>query len=54
MCSSRDDRLGMVRELVDIVPTGRLAVIESSGHMPNLDRPELFNDTLRRFLTAVG
>ncbi|MFD1522873.1 alpha/beta hydrolase [Pseudonocardia yunnanensis] len=44
----------MVRELVDIVPTGRLAVIESSGHMPNLDRPELFNDTLRRFLTAVG
>jgi pimeloyl-ACP methyl ester carboxylesterase len=44
----------MVRELVDIVPKGRLAVIENAGHMPNLDRPELFNDTLRRFLAAVG
>jgi pimeloyl-ACP methyl ester carboxylesterase len=57
--SGRCDRLPrphvrMVREFVDVVPHGRLAVIENSGHMPNLDRPELFNDTLRRFLTAVG
>jgi pimeloyl-ACP methyl ester carboxylesterase len=48
------DHVRMVRELVDVVPDGRLAVIENSGHMPNLDQPELFNDTLRRFLTAVG
>jgi len=48
------DHVRMVRELVDIVPKGRLAVIENAGHMPNLDRPELFNDTLRRFLAAVG
>jgi pimeloyl-ACP methyl ester carboxylesterase len=48
------DHVRMVRELVDVVPHGRLAVIENSGHMPNLDRPELFNDTLRRFLTALG
>jgi pimeloyl-ACP methyl ester carboxylesterase len=48
------DHVRMVRELVDVVPTGRLAVVENSGHMPNLDQPELFNDTLRRFLTAVG
>ncbi|GAA1186290.1 alpha/beta fold hydrolase [Pseudonocardia alaniniphila] len=48
------DHVRMVRELVDVVPAGRLAGIENSGHMPNLDQPELFNDTLRRFLAAVG
>lgn len=44
------DHVRMVRELVDTVPNGRLAVVEDAGHMPNLDQPEIFNAALRRFL----
>lgn len=44
------DHVRMVRELVDAVPNGRLAVVENAGHMPNLDQPEIFNATLLRFL----
>jgi pimeloyl-ACP methyl ester carboxylesterase len=44
------DHVRMVRELVDTVPHGRLAVVENAGHMPNLEQPELFGSLLRRFL----
>jgi pimeloyl-ACP methyl ester carboxylesterase len=32
------------------VAGSRLVVIEGAGHLPNLERPEEFNDALRRFL----
>lgn len=47
------DHVRMVRELVDTVPDGQLAVVEKSAHMPNLEQQALFNATLRRFLTRA-
>lgn len=34
-------------------PQGRLAVLDSCGHMPNLEQPEAFNDTVREFLRSL-
>ncbi|MFF3948455.1 alpha/beta fold hydrolase [Streptomyces sp. NPDC001902] len=31
----------------------RLVVVEDAGHLPNLERPEEFNDALRRFLDVL-
>jgi pimeloyl-ACP methyl ester carboxylesterase len=44
------DHVRMVRELVETVPHGQLAVVENAGHMPNLEQPGLFDALLRRFL----
>ena len=44
------DHVRMVRELVETVPDGRLAVVEYAGHMPNLEQPAVFEHVLRRFL----
>ncbi len=47
------DHVRMVRELVETVPHGRLAVVENAAHMPNLEQPELFGELLRRFLEGL-
>ncbi|MGI5130346.1 alpha/beta fold hydrolase [Pseudonocardia sp. CA-107938] len=48
------DHVRMVRELVETVPHGQLAVVENAAHMANLEQPELFERLLRRFLAALG
>jgi 3-oxoadipate enol-lactonase len=35
------------------IPDATLAVIEGAGHLPNLERPEEFNEALSRFLTHL-
>ncbi|MGW5782212.1 alpha/beta fold hydrolase [Streptomyces sp. NPDC003863] len=43
------------RELDELIPDARLLLLENSGHMGNLEEPELFADAVRRFVleTAV-
>ena len=39
--------------LAEMIPNARLAVIEGSGHAPQLERPEAFNSLLREFVASV-
>jgi pimeloyl-ACP methyl ester carboxylesterase len=32
------------------IPDSVVEIIEGAGHLPNLERPERFNEVLRRFL----
>ena len=34
------------------IPHATLAVIDAAGHLPNLEQPGAFNDTLARFLAT--
>lgn len=38
------------RETRALIPGAELVVVEGAGHMPNLERPEAFNEALLRFL----
>jgi pimeloyl-ACP methyl ester carboxylesterase len=38
------------QEMLDAIPDGRLEIIEDSGHMLPLERPEKVNALLRAFL----
>lgn len=38
------------RETQGLIPNAELVVVEGAGHMPNLERPEAFNEALLRFL----
>ncbi|MFG1810761.1 alpha/beta fold hydrolase [Streptomyces sp. NPDC049040] len=52
----RDDAFTPVADaefLHDRIPGARLAVIEGAGHLPNLERPDAFNDALAGLLTTV-
>ncbi|MEU6344623.1 alpha/beta fold hydrolase [Streptomyces sp. NPDC046977] len=52
----RDDTFTPVAEaeaMHRIVTGSRLAVVESSGHLPNLERPEVFTGLLRDFLDEL-
>jgi pimeloyl-ACP methyl ester carboxylesterase len=42
------------REIVANARNGRLEVFEDTGHFPNLERPERFNQLLQELLTAVA
>jgi pimeloyl-ACP methyl ester carboxylesterase len=42
------------REIVGDARDGRLEIFEDTGHFPNLERPERFNQLLREFLTAAA
>jgi 3-oxoadipate enol-lactonase len=42
------------REIVAAAENGRLEVFEGTGHFPNRDRPERFNELLREFLQAAA
>lgn len=35
------------------IPGARLAVIEGAGHLPNLERPAVFNEALAALLATV-
>lgn len=41
-------------QLADLLPNSQLVVFEESGHSPNVDQPEEFIRTVRRFLDRTG
>ncbi|WP_193783242.1 alpha/beta hydrolase [Streptomyces sp. E5N91] len=43
-------------ELDDLIPDSRLLILENSGHLGHVEEPDLFADSVRRFVleTAVG
>jgi pimeloyl-ACP methyl ester carboxylesterase len=46
--------LDEAREIVSNARNGRLEAFEDTGHFPNLERPERFNQLLQEFLIAVA
>ena len=51
---SLDERsLEPSRELVSVLPKGRLVEVPESGHIVNLDKPKLFNEILTSFLREI-
>ena len=44
----------LVRELADLIPGSRFALLRGAGHLPCVDSPALFADRLAGFLTAIG
>ncbi|WP_246101626.1 alpha/beta fold hydrolase [Streptomyces cyaneus] len=47
------DAIEMAERLVRTVPNGRSVTIEETGHFPNLEKPEAFNEALLDFLRAL-
>lgn len=45
--------VAVAEKMHSIIPGSALAVIPGAGHLPNLERPEEFNDALERFLATV-
>ncbi len=41
------------RELAELLPNAELRVLPGTGHLPWLERPDAFRDTIRRFLASV-
>ena len=41
------------RKMAALVPTSHVVVVPRAGHLPNLEQPKLFNDTLAVFLSAL-
>ncbi len=46
--------LNVAQELSDRIPGAKLSVIESAGHMPNLEQPQAFNELLRTWLQRLS
>jgi pimeloyl-ACP methyl ester carboxylesterase len=46
--------LTVARQFDSAIPHAELVVIPGAGHVSNLERPELFNDTVRAFCRAHG
>lgn len=44
--------LPLSEELAEAIPGARLEVIKDAGHIPSLDRPEIFNQIVLEFLQA--
>lgn len=42
--------LPLSQELADNIPGARIAVVENAGHIPSLDRPDIFNQIVLEFL----
>lgn len=42
--------LSLAQQLRDGIPGAQLAIIEGAGHMPNLERPQAFNEVLATWL----
>jgi len=40
--------------IADLIPNAQLVVFENSGHSPQLEEPELFQQVVRDFLTSAG
>ena len=43
----------VAQETADALPDGKLLVVEGAAHMPNLERPEVFNAALAEFLASL-
>ena len=41
--------LGVAHQLKEAIPEAKLVVIPGSGHVTNLEQPELFNEAVRDF-----
>jgi pimeloyl-ACP methyl ester carboxylesterase len=37
----------------DATPDGRIVTIANAGHLPNLERPDVFNEILLSFLESL-
>jgi pimeloyl-ACP methyl ester carboxylesterase len=46
--------LARAEAMAALIPKARLAIIENSGHMPMLERPEATTTAIRKFLSAVA
>lgn len=44
----------LVREMIDLIPGSRFALIRGSGHLPCVDQPEAYAAVLAEFLASVG
>jgi len=44
----------LVRELADLIPGARFALIRGAGHLPCVERPEEFSALLNGFLADIG
>jgi len=44
----------LVRETIDLIPGAQFKVIRRAGHLPQVDQPATFAQTLNDFLTAIG
>ena len=45
--------LSEAERIHDTIPGSRLVIIPESGHLPNLEQPELFNRAVRDFLRQL-
>lgn len=50
----RDTPPDLVRELADLIPGSRFALLRGAGHVPCVDSAALFAENLTQFLTAIG
>ena len=44
----------LVRETADLIPGSRFALIRGGGHLPFVERPQAYADTLTTFLKEIG
>ncbi|HHX91886.1 MAG TPA: 3-oxoadipate enol-lactonase [Paracoccus sp.] len=44
----------LVREMIELIPGGRFALIRGSGHLPCVDQPEAYAQVLGEFLASLG
>ncbi|HFA49728.1 MAG TPA: alpha/beta hydrolase [Bacteroidetes bacterium] len=42
-----------VKKVAEEIPDSQFVIIEKSGHLPNMERPELFNRTLNEFYEEI-
>jgi len=43
----------MTAELAGCLPRGEVVVLDGVGHLPNLERPDVFNEHLLSFLARA-
>ena len=44
----------LVRELIDLIPASKFKLIRRAGHLPCVEQPQEYADTLNDFLASVG
>lgn len=44
---------GLSRELLALIPASRLEIITGAGHLTNLEQPDVFNQAVAQFLSAI-
>jgi pimeloyl-ACP methyl ester carboxylesterase len=46
--------LSIATQLRDAIPGAELVVIPNAGHVSNMEQPEVFSASVRRFLLSMG